>query len=87
MTNHPMFLEYDWTSDTYRSHFGGAVTSSEHSFETLAAARHGLRLVGLQIRAKTDVCTWRIEFMEPVAERADAFCLGRRDRERRFRIG
>jgi hypothetical protein len=64
-----MFLEYD--ANAFRSHLGGAGPSIAHSFETLAAARHALRLVGLRIGAKTDVCTWRIEFMEPVAERAD----------------
>jgi hypothetical protein len=76
MNGHPMFLEYDWTSDTYRSHLGGAFASIEHSFETLAAARRDLRLIGLRIGAKTDMCTWRIEFIEPVAERADFFRLG-----------
>jgi hypothetical protein len=75
MTDHPMFLEFDWTSNTYRSHLGGAFTSIEHSFETLAAARHALRLIGLRLGAKTDGRTWRVEFMEPVAERADAFRL------------
>jgi hypothetical protein len=74
MTDHPMSLEYDWTSNAYRSHLGGALI--DHSFETLAAARHALRLVGLRIVAKSDVCTWRIEFTEPVAERADASRLG-----------
>jgi hypothetical protein len=78
-----MFLEYDWTSDAYRSHLGGAFTSIEHSFETLAAARHALRLVGLRIGARTDVVTWRIEFREPAAERAD-FSRLERNRERRF---
>ena len=58
MTDHPMFLEYDWTSNTYHAHLGAAFTSIEHSFETLAAARHALRLVGLRIGGKTDVCTW-----------------------------
>jgi hypothetical protein len=72
MTNHPMFLEFDWTSNTYRSHPGGEL---EHSFATLAAARHGLHLIGLRLGAKTDGHTWRIEFMEPVAERADDFRL------------
>jgi hypothetical protein len=76
MTDHPMFLEYDWTSNTYRARLGDALMSIEHSFGTLAAARHALRLVGLRIGAKTDRRTWRIEFMEPVAERADAFRLG-----------
>jgi hypothetical protein len=76
MTNHPMFLEYNEISNMFRSHLGGAGTSIEHSFPTLAAARHALRLVGLQLGAKTDACLWRIEFMEPVAERADAFRLG-----------
>jgi hypothetical protein len=71
MTDHPMFLEYDWTSNTYRSHLGGAGTSVAHSFETLAASRHALHLIGLRIGDKTDERTWRIEFMEPVAERAD----------------
>jgi hypothetical protein len=37
-----MFLEFDWTSNTYRSHLGGEF---EHSFATLAAARHGLHLI------------------------------------------
>jgi hypothetical protein len=69
-----MFLEYD--SNAYRSHLGGAGTSNEHSFETLAAARHALHLVGLRVGAKTDSRTWRIEFMEPIVERADAFRLG-----------
>jgi hypothetical protein len=76
MTDHPMFLEYDWTSNAYSSHLGGAFTSAEHSFETLAAARHALRLIGLRLGDKTDERTWRIEFMEPVAERADASRLG-----------
>jgi hypothetical protein len=81
-----MFLEYDETSGTFRSHLCGAFTAVAHSFETLAAARHGLRLVGLRIGAQTDEGLWRIEFMEPVAERADAFRLGDwadRNRERR----
>jgi hypothetical protein len=78
MTDHPMFLEYDGNSNTYRSHLCGAFTSSVYSFETLAVARHALRLVGLRIGAKTDARTWRIEFMEPVAERADASRLVRR---------
>jgi hypothetical protein len=64
-----MFLEYDWTSNTYRSHLCGAGTSVAHSFETLAASRHALHLIGLRIGDKTDERTWRIEFMEPVAER------------------
>ena len=76
MTDHPMFLEYDWTSNTYRSHLCGAFTSAEHSFETLAAARHALRLIGLRLGDKTDERAWRIEFMEPVAERADFSRLG-----------
>jgi hypothetical protein len=70
-----MLLQYEWMSNTYRSRLGDALTSTAHSFETLAAARHGLRLVGLQLGAKTDGHTWRIEFMEPVAERADDFRL------------
>jgi hypothetical protein len=78
-----MLLEYDMTSNAYRSHVGEAFTSIEHSFETLAAARHGLRLVGLRIGAKTDRRTWRMEFMEPVAERADFSRLGS-NRERLF---
>jgi hypothetical protein len=69
-----MFLEYD--SNAYRSHLGGAFPAIEHSFETLAAARHALRLVGLRIGLKTDARTWRIEFTEPVAERADFSRLG-----------
>ncbi len=76
MTDHPMFLEYDWASGTYHSHLCGAFTLIEHSFETLAAARHALRLIGLRIGAKTDARTWRIEFTEPVAERADVSRLG-----------
>jgi hypothetical protein len=72
MTDHPMSLEYDETSNTFRSHLGG---ESEHSFETLAAARRDLRLIGLRIGAEIDLSTWRIEFLEPVAERADAFRL------------
>jgi hypothetical protein len=86
MTDHPMFLEYDRTSNTFRSHLCGASTSVAHSFKTLAAARHGLRLVGLRIGAKTDEGLWRIEFMEPIAERTDAFRLescADRNRERR----
>jgi hypothetical protein len=67
MTDHPMFLEYDRTSNTYRSHLCGAFTSVAHSFETLAASRHALHLIGLRIGDKTDERTWRIEFMEPVA--------------------
>jgi hypothetical protein len=85
MTDHPMFLEYDWSSNTYRSHLGGAFTWIEPSFETLADARLQLRLIGLRIGAKTDSRTWRIEFKEPVAERVDAFRLGswaNRNRER-----
>ena len=70
MTDHPMFLEYDWTSNTYRPHLCSAGTSVAHSFETLAASRHALHLIGLRIGDKTDERTWRIEFMEPVAERA-----------------
>jgi len=76
MTDHPMFLEYDWTSNLYRSHLAGAFMSIEHSFETLAGARHALRLVGLRIGDKIDACTWRIEFTEPVAGRADFARLG-----------
>jgi hypothetical protein len=74
MTDHPMFLEYD--SDAYRSYLGDAFTSIEHSFETLAAARHALRLVGLRLGTKTDARTWRIEFVEPVAERVEFSRLG-----------
>jgi hypothetical protein len=85
MTDPSMFLEYDWTFDAYRSHLSGPFPSIEYSFGTLAAARHALRLVGLRIGAKTDERTWRIQYMEPVAERADAFRLGswaNRNRER-----
>jgi hypothetical protein len=71
MTDHPMFLEFDWTSDAYRLHLGNRVTSS-HSFETLPAARHALRLVGLRVGIKTDPRTWPIELIEPVVEHADA---------------
>ena len=87
MTEHRMFLEYDWTSNTYRCHLGGEFTPIEHSFETLAGARRDLRLIGLRLGAKTDERTWRIEFTEPHAERADPFRLGgeaNRNRERRF---
>jgi hypothetical protein len=83
MTDHPMFLEYDWTSETFRAHLCGAFTSVAHSFPTLAAARQGLRRVGLGIGAKTDVCLWQIEFMKRVAERADFSRLGS-NRERMF---
>jgi hypothetical protein len=69
MTCRPMCLEFDWTSNTYRSHLGGEF---EHAFETLAAARRDLRVIGLRIGTKTDPRTWRIEFLEPVAERADS---------------
>jgi hypothetical protein len=76
MTDHPMFLEYDRNSNTYRSHLGGAFTPMAHSFERLAAARRDLRLTGRRIGAKADARTWGIEFMKPVAERADGFRLG-----------
>jgi hypothetical protein len=76
MTDHPMFLEYDWASNTYHSHLCDGFTWIDHSFETLAAARHPLRLVGLRIGAKTDARTWRIEFTEPVGERANFSRLG-----------
>jgi hypothetical protein len=72
MTDHPMSLEYDETSNTFRSHLGGEF---EHSFETLAAARRDLRLIGLRLGAKIDLSTWRVEFIEPVAERADSALL------------
>jgi hypothetical protein len=58
MTAPPMFLEFDWTSNAYCSHLGGEF---EHSFETLAAARRDLRLIGLRLGTKTDPRTWRIE--------------------------
>jgi hypothetical protein len=74
MTDPPMFLEYDRTFNAFRSHLGGAFTS--HYFETLTAARHDLRLIGLRLGAKTDPRTWRIEFIEPVATRADFARLG-----------
>jgi hypothetical protein len=76
MTDHPMFLKYDGTSNAFRSHLGGEFTS--HTFETLDDARHELRLIGLRIGAKTDERTWRIEFLEPAAARADAFRLGKK---------
>jgi hypothetical protein len=76
MPDHPMFLEYDGTSDTYRSRLSDAPMTIQHSFPTLAAARHALRLIGLTLGAKTDSYTWRVEFTEPAAERADAFRLG-----------
>jgi len=76
MTHNAMFLEFDLTSNTYRARLGDASMPIKHSFGTLAAARHALRLVGLQLGAKSNPRTWGIEFMEPVAERADAFRLG-----------
>jgi hypothetical protein len=76
MTDHQMFLEFDWTSNTYRARLGDASRSIKHAFETLAAARHALRLVGLRVGAKTNPRTWRIEFTEPVAERADSSHFG-----------
>jgi len=45
----PNVREFDWSSNAYRSHVGDV----EHSFDTLAAARHALRLVGLRIGTKT----------------------------------
>jgi hypothetical protein len=74
MTDHPMFLECDGTSNAFRSHLGGAFTS--HTFETLDAARHDLRLIGLRIGAKADERTWLLEFLEPAAARADFARLG-----------
>ena len=61
-----MSLEYDWTSNTYRSRLGDVFTPLDgwRSFKTLAAARHQLRLVGLRLGTKTDPRTWRIEVME-----------------------
>jgi hypothetical protein len=76
MTDHPMFLEYDWISNTYRSRLSDVLMSGEHSFGTLAAARHALHLVGLRVGVKTDPRTWRVEFVEPVADRANASRLG-----------
>jgi hypothetical protein len=70
MTDHPMSLEFDWASNAYRARLGDALMSIEHSFGTLAAARHGLHLIGLRIGAKIDGRTWRVEFTEPVAEHA-----------------
>ena len=75
VTDHPMFLEYVAASNTFRSHLGGASLPVEHSFGTLSDARRDLRLIGLRIGAKTDLCTWRIEFIEPAAARTDAFRL------------
>jgi hypothetical protein len=49
MADHPMFLEYD--ANGYRSYLGGEF---EHSFATLAAARHALHLIGLRVGSKTD---------------------------------
>jgi hypothetical protein len=49
MTDDTMILEYNWISNEYRLRLGGAFSSGEHSFETLAAARHDLRLIGLRI--------------------------------------
>ena len=58
-----MFLEYDWVSDAYRARLGDAFPSIKRSFETLAAARHALRLVGLRLGVKTDPRTWRVQPM------------------------
>jgi hypothetical protein len=77
MTDHPMSLAYDWTSNAYCARLGDTSMPIEHSFETLAAARHNLRLIGLRLGAKTDQRTWRVEFTEPAAERADAFRFGK----------
>ena len=73
MTDHPMFLEYDWTFNAYRAHFS---RQSRNAFETLGATRHALHLCGLQLEAKSDERTLRIEFMAPVAERVDFSPLG-----------
>jgi hypothetical protein len=62
-----MSLEYDWESNTYRLRLGEALTSIDggwRSFETLAAARHQLRLIGLRLGTKTGPRTWRVEVME-----------------------
>jgi hypothetical protein len=62
-----MSLAYDWKSDVYRSRgLETSFTSMAHSFETLAAARLALRLVGLRLGAKTDPRTWQIELLKPV---------------------
>ena len=58
-----MFLEYDWTYDAYRPRLGDGFPSITRSFETLAAARHALRLVGLRLGVKTDPRTWQVEYM------------------------
>ena len=79
MTDHPMFLEYEGASNSFRSYLGGPFTT-EHAFGTLAAAHRDLRLIGLRIGAKTGACTRRIEFMEPVAARADVALWGRERR-------
>jgi hypothetical protein len=74
MTRPTMLLEYDWASDMYRSRLSDGFTSIEHSFETLAAARHALRLIGLRLGAKTDARTWRIELIDLAKDSArDAF--------------
>jgi hypothetical protein len=65
-----MVLIYDWESEAYRSRFDDPFPMIEQSFETLADARLALRLVGLRLGAKTDPRTWRVEFLEPVTERA-----------------
>jgi hypothetical protein len=77
MTDHPMFLRYDWTSNTYSLHLGGAFTI-EHSFETLAAARHALHLIGYGSEIRPMSAHGGSNSWEPVAERADAFRLGSR---------
>ena len=65
-----MFLEYGGTSNTYRSHLLAARERRSRTLSRpLAASRHAFHLIGLRIGDKTDERTWRIEFMEPVAER------------------
>jgi hypothetical protein len=72
MADHPIFLGYDYTSNSYLSRLGDpSMSIKQRSFETLAAASHALRRVGLCLGAKADRRRWRIEFTEPVAERAD----------------
>jgi hypothetical protein len=77
MTDHGMFLEYDWTSNTYRSHLCGASSEDRALFPDAGGLAPRISPYrSLRVGDKIDERTWRIEFfMEPVAERADAFHL------------
>jgi hypothetical protein len=58
-----MFLEYDWTSDLYRSRGLDEFSSivGLRTFATLADARRELNLVGLRLVRRLDLRTWQIE--------------------------